>query len=281
MKLKYLIANLFYYSGISIACFYLSRIYFGSNHIRAVNFHSTPEEECKDLDKIVKFFSKYYCNVSEDILLRFFGGERVIERPGIIFSFDDGLVNNYTVARQILEKYSFTGWFCVPSILVNQNLSIEKAERLKLTTRNVKCNENSFMSKDILVQLVKSNHVVVCHTHSHQRLGADLDASSLQDEIVNSKLILSNELGEIIRGFCWVGGELSAYSLGAQKLIESEFEYAFCTNSLPITSNSNKYRIERTNIESNWPFPMILLSISGLYDFKYLFKRKKLNTIYS
>ena len=96
-------------------------------------------------------------------------------------------------------------------------------------------------------------------------------------ELIDSKIELEKIVGKKINTFCWVGGELNHYTEKAyNKIIEAGYNFSFTTNSKLINKNSDKYNLNRTNIETSYPMYLVLFQLSGLMDFLYVIKRIKL-----
>ena len=226
---------------------YFLKIAHRDGYIRAVNYHSTPINNSAILEEHLRFYSNHYTPVSLHDLSIFFKEKKWKKRnPGLIISFDDGYLSNYTVAKPLLEKYGFIGWFFVPTdrIVVNE-----------LKGRDmINWNELKDLGK---------RHVVGSHTKTHCRLKGTLTRHKMEEEIVLSKCMLQERLKKEIVVFCWVGGEEWSYSsLAAQIIFEAGYHFSFMTNSAPITINTSNLQLQRTNIESSWPLEDVKLSLS-------------------
>jgi hypothetical protein len=84
--------------------------------IRAVNYHCVPPACGIPFEKQLQFYTMHFSDVTEDDLGDFlFQKKWDKKKPGLIISFDDGDLSNYSVAAPLLEKYGFTGWFFIPT----------------------------------------------------------------------------------------------------------------------------------------------------------------------
>ncbi|MBI4125636.1 MAG: polysaccharide deacetylase family protein [Deltaproteobacteria bacterium] len=225
------------------------------NYLRAVIYHDTPAGTASPFEKQLRFYQKHFSPVSKSDLDRFFQtGRWHKERPGLMLTFDDGFQSNFEVALPLLEQYGFTGWFFIPVGWVNQpdRMSWEEIRRLG------------------------QRHVIGCHTRTHRRMVRGLPDEILQDEIAASKKDLEEGLGRPVDCFGWVGGELPTYTGTAHALIKKAgYRYAFMTNSKPIGPKTNPFFLERTYAEPHWSVPEITFMISGVVDWLYRSKRKK------
>ncbi|MCC5803213.1 polysaccharide deacetylase family protein [Rossellomorea vietnamensis] len=257
--------------GVSKIGLFINRIMHGNSYIRAVNYHSTPKEFMDQFEKQLKYYSKNYSPVSMQDLEELLSGNWDKDKPGLIISFDDGLETNYKYAKPLLEKYNFPGWFFIPAGLVGKG-NCKKEDLTGKTTEK-------YMSWDQVKNLQK-NHIIGCHTLTHQRLKSDLDKKTLQKEIFSSKLLFEKKLKEEINVFCWVGGEKEAYSSEASDIIkESNYKFSFLTNHYPIKKGNNPLQLERTNVEANWPIYLIEFYTSCFMDNRYRKKREEVKKL--
>jgi peptidoglycan/xylan/chitin deacetylase (PgdA/CDA1 family) len=281
MGVKHGIARILDFAGISPLFFFISLKMYG-NHIRVINYHDTPEGEMKNFEQQLRFYAQHYSPVSFNDLEFYYSNKTWSkEKPGLIISFDDGYRNNYDFAFPLLEKYNFTGWFFIPSGLMD----IPNSEQYDFAGRNKTRFEKVYKGERILmswneIRSLSINHVIGCHTWSHHRMNMDDDESVLTKEIEASKKILEEKIQKPIGSFCWVGGEENTYTTkAAQKIKSAGYKFSFMTNSYPFTFRQNPLQIQRTNIESANPISLVKFQLSSLMDLFYYGKRKRVNLI--
>jgi len=276
--MKKLIANLLYFTGISYVFF---RWTLKSNKIRAINYHCTPEKYSNNFGKQLAFYKRYFEDVNIEKLDNYFENIRIKRtKPGLIITFDDGLRSNFDYAVPLLENYGFTGWFFIPTGFISQNNS----DNANIYSINLKQQylDNRYCFNLEELDHIKTKHIVGCHTYSHRRF-SNLDTIfTLDYEIKEAKEDLEKLInGCFIEVFAWVGGELNSYTFSAyNKIIDSGFKYAFTTNNYTIHPESDKFNLNRTNIESCDSIPMILFQLSGLMDLFYYKKRLAVKNIF-
>jgi peptidoglycan/xylan/chitin deacetylase (PgdA/CDA1 family) len=266
------VSKLINFFRISDIAMYINNKIYKKKYIRAINYHSTPQEYMSQFEEQLKFFSKHYSSVSKEDLKDFFEGKWKRKNPGLIISFDDGLESNYKYAKPLLEKYNFVGWFFIPSGLVESGNCKKEHLTGKTSERYMNWNE---------VRDLNDTHVIGSHTLTHKRLKKSLSEKVLIQEIRDSKIELEKMTNsEEVDVFCWVGGETEAYSRKASEIIKKTgYKFSFLTNHFPILLSSNTLQLERTNVEADWPIHLVKLYISPLMDFKYRKKRKLVKKI--
>jgi len=257
--------------GLTNLLIYFQKLKYKNKYIRAINYHGTPKRYQNNFEKQLIFYKQNYTAAKLVDLENLLNGEWKKEKPGLIISFDDGLKSNYDVAMPLLEKYGFTGWFFIPVGLIGTGKCKDFHH-----TGDENC---SYMSWNEIAELNK-NHIIGCHTLTHCRLFSSLSEEKLKQEIINSKEILENKLNNKNDIFCWVGGEEETYTAKAAKYIrEAGYRYSFMTNNKPIFPGANRFQLQRTNIEADWPLSLVKFYLSGIMDIIYTGKRNRVNKI--
>jgi peptidoglycan/xylan/chitin deacetylase (PgdA/CDA1 family) len=257
---------------------------FKNNFIKIINYHGNNPDFEKNFELHLQILAKHFEAVDEIYLNNFFSakiGKK--KKPGIIISFDDGIITNYKIAKPLLEKYKLTGWFFIPSEIVN--IEPKKQEKYakshQINYEYLKFTERIFMNETEITELSK-NHVIGSHTVSHYRFENNDSKEKLLYEIKDSKTMIEKIINKKVICFCWVGGEISHYTHDAMKIIiDSGYTYSFMTKSGLIRLNSNKMMLHRTNIEDYFNLSLLKLHLSGIMDLMYYFQRKKVNSIVS
>src|SRR5262245_35001667 len=160
-------------------------------HIRAVNYHSVPEEHASAFEDQVRYYLERFVPVDYAGLWDLHAGRWPHDRPGVLLSFDDGLASHARVVAPILERQGIVGWFFVPAGLVGDGVPV----------RDAQFPEASMTWAD--VRRLAERHVVGSHTMSHCRLRSTLSDEELAREIPESKRVLEAGLGREVPVFCW------------------------------------------------------------------------------
>lgn len=243
-------------NATGIVSILMHKTYHDNQMIRVINYHRTPKTELKTFEKQLKWYKKIFRNIDYSDFTLFMDGRLTLEKPGIILSFDDGLLNNYEYAAPLLEKYGFTGWFFVSTGLAD---GVE------------------YMTYDDMKDLVRRGHVIGCHTYSHHRMSENDTEEVLYHEITEAKQQLEEKTDSEIDIFCWCGGEEDTYTSKAQKIIRDHYRWGFMTNNEPVTPLIDHYQLQRTNVEARWPLHTARLQICGFMDRLYQSKRIRVN----
>lgn len=228
---------------------------YGKQYIRILNYHETHGSAIRTH---ILWLKKHYQNVSYEAFKSFLKGESLTgDKPGIMFTFDDGHISNYESAMRVLDAEMVTGYYMVSSDLIGKP---------------------GYMSKEQIEVLLMQGHMVGCHTATHHRMAASDNAELLDYEIKQSKKKLEEMFHIPVEIFCWCGGEEYTYTVEAEKVIEtSGYKYGFMTNSYPVLMDTDRFHIQRINIEDNWSISLLKFQICGFMDRRMKDKRKRVD----
>jgi len=283
--------------------------------LRAVAYHAVPQSSESSFSRQLDYFAKHYIPLDAEGFARFLdqgsceasgcsgmrrkyghsAGKAKISnkqasmqcKPGLIISFDDGLMEQYEIAAPLLEARGMRGWFFVPSALLDleqefqqdfcalHDISLRRKEARKEKTQHSLVSNRIAMGLNEIKDLARRGHVIGCHTAHHVRMRPTLDTAILFDEIVEAKKELEMRLGYPVNAFAWVGGEPDTYRADAlQMLCEAGFSWIFTTQSSLFRVGGDTRAIHRTVLEPDLPFPLFLAKINGLSDLMHCGRRK-------
>lgn len=247
--------------------------------VASVTYHDTPRAFADQFRAHLAWYRERYVNCDKAALSAFVhDGEWPHDRPGIIVSFDDGLRSNTTVAAPLLEEFGFTGWFMIPALVPDLDRTTERAFARDRLIQFV-CEDDEqrlFMSWDEVRALAERGHEICGHSYGHKRLGENLTAAELEEEIAQPKRLLEAKLNRPIAAFAWVGGEERAFSKQAfDKIKASDYELLFSTNCRPITAGQTPWCLERYHVDVSYSLNEVRFATSGVYDMLYAPKRRR------
>ncbi len=237
-----------------------------NNYIRIINYHSVPEESRHQFEKQIVWFLNHFEGCDKEKLVRFLKGEYTFSsRPGIIFTFDDGFLDNYTVAYPVLKKHNTVGMFMVSPALIGKKNAGESCM--------------DYMSEDQISDLCTNGNEICSHTSTHHRMNTEDTAEILIYEIEDSRKALEKILGHEVDVFCWCGGEDGTYTKEAAQMIRKYYRYGMMTNSFPIRPDTDVFQLDRSNIEASWSIALVKFQIAGFIDFKLKNKRQRVHEL--
>lgn len=249
--------------------------------VRGVNYHETPETTRRSFADHLEYYQQSFDIIGADALLAFLEGTQTLERPGLLVSFDDGFKSNYTVAAEVLDRFGVKGWFFVPAAFP-ACAGDPDAARAFVTNQlyagalpgHWRDEDVMPMSWDDLRDLVRRGHVVGCHTMSHVPLGPGVDCGQLQEEIIEARRVMEQELGAPVVAFCWPFGMLSSYSVEAFALVQAHYRLAFTTFGAPLSPGDSPYAVDRSHVEAWMPLARAQCAVQGVTEV-YLSRRRR------
>jgi peptidoglycan/xylan/chitin deacetylase (PgdA/CDA1 family) len=149
-------------------------------------------------------------------------------RP-VIITFDDGNLDNYTIAFPLMQKYGFTGVLYIV------------ADRLQA---------DGYMNASQIQEMTAAGWEVGSHSLSHPSLTDDLDPEILRREVVESKTQLEAALGVPVLTFAYPFGNASSAPVDYVKFAG----YIAAMGATGFTANqglSNLYILQRCEIKGS------------------------------
>jgi len=201
-------------------------------------------------------------------------------KPPLLFTFDDGRLNNYTVAAPLLESFGARGvFFVVPQFVQCNPQEARTFYYSRIDTRGLPPTlpeeETRSMTPAHLADLARRGHSIGSHTYSHVNL-ATIPEDQLHHEIGDSAVQIASWTGQSCDAFAWTFS-WDSITPAAWNLIRQHHRFCFapCPGSLNcrIDSPSLIWRTEVEALYSSWDFKFMY---SGLVDPLWRGQRKRL-----
>ena len=117
-------------------------------------------------------------------------------------------------------------------------------------------------------------HAVGCHGYDHRALSREATHQVLVQEIVQSKSVLEEKLGEQVFSFCWPFGNTKSYSKSAYELICYHYRFGFTTFASAFSYMGNPYAIDRANVEAVMNLPRVQFAVLGGAELYFRSRRR-------
>lgn len=232
-----------------------------NQYIRIINYHNNSRTGVENFDKQLRWLKNHYVNVDYKIFTDIVENNvtQFTDKPGIMLTFDDGLEGNFLYGRDIMNKNGMTGYYLVSADLIGKK---------------------GYMNETQIRRMLEDGHIIGCHTSTHHRMDKNDSVKTLEYEIKDAKYKLEKAFGREIEIFCWCGGEESTYTTEAANMIRvAGYKFGFMTNSYPLTIKTERYHIQRINVEDDWPIYLMKFQLSGIMDLKLKRKRNRVDKI--
>lgn len=257
-----------------------------SPYMLAIEMHETPEQDEAMFRRQLEWAARHFTLVDLPSFARLWQEYRTNPRgwtkPPLLFTFDDGRLNNYTVAAPVLESFGTRGvFFVVPQFVRCSPAEARQFYYSRIDTRqhpsSLPEEETRSMSPGQIADLVRRGHAVGNHTYSHVNL-ATLTEDQLRHEIVDSAAQIAAWTGRPVDAFAWTFS-WDAITPQAWHLIQQHHRYCFapCPGSVDCRSDSQNL-IWRTEVEATYSSSDFRFMYAGLADGLWSSKRKRLRT---
>lgn len=241
-----------------------------SNDLVVLCMHSIPVEFESKFQKLIEKLRRKYVVISPNELDDFLTNPSQYQNgPYLIFTFDDGLKNNFRAAK-ILEKNSISGlFFIVPEFVESSGLNDYYRTNIRPEKEPI---ENSIsditpMTWNELREIIDMGHVIGCHTYSHT-LNPQMNEEALLKEIVESKKMIVDKLAIPISHFASPNNTLESVSPECAEMIRKNYTFHHTTVPGLFRKHSRDHHlIFRRNIEVHWKVGPTLFAL-GSYDLR-------------
>jgi len=163
-------------------------------------------------------------SVSMDDLAYHLQGRRELPRYSVVFTFDDGYLDNYSYAYRLLQQYGFTGTFFIITGLVGKS---------------------GYLSWQQIREMANTGMEIGSHTVSHPDL-ARIAPSQRDRELVDSKRTLEEYLGVSVRALSYPGGSFSGDVIAAAQ--RAGYAVAVTTQYGATHDHSKPFELSRVRI---------------------------------
>lgn len=230
--------------------------------------HSIPIEFEQKFQQLIEKLRRKYIVLNPNDLSDFLEHpSKYQDGPYLIFTFDDGLKNNYRAAK-ILTKNGISGlFFVVPEFIASSNPKTYYRTNIRPEAESIEKSDADCtpMGWEELKEIVQMGHQVGCHTYSHA-LHPNMDSEMVRKEIIESKNEIENNLAIQIEHFASPNNTLE--SVGNNSIGSIRQTYSFHHTTVP--GNFRKHHIDnhlifRRNIEVHWKYGPILFAL-GSFD---------------
>jgi len=250
--------------------------FWADRYVRVLNLHGTPECFADRFRQYLKWTKKKFAVLTPDQFKAFLLGRLNIQRPGILFTFDDGCSDNYAVAAPILEEFDLRGIFFVsPGLLEGARVfggSINpKLEGITRKIRERESKGGGRMSLEQIARLARRGHEIGYHTYSHSLIN-DLPEDVLSYDYCFGKETLEKSISKEVESFAWPYSYCNL-DKGVYDLLRTSYRYCFLPISGVSFAGQNPFLIFRTNVEIGYPPFLYRAMLLGIGDAYWYFKK--------
>lgn len=178
----------------------------------------------------------------------------------VVITFDDGLYNNYAVARPVLQKYGMTATFFVPTAYIgNERTCVQSNEMGAYRGMEMMCWQD-------LRSLAEEGFEIGAHSHRHVRIAQESRERARQ-EVKLPKELLEARLNRTIDSFAYPKGRRDSFAAWTGDLLRECGYRAGCTTlEGPVARDADLFTLPRTDVCGYDDLARFKLKLEGNYD---------------
>jgi len=165
------------------------------------------------------------------------------ERPAVAITFDDGYLDNYEYAFPLLHERGLTGTFFLTVGLLEKDAEVlRRFAGLRATNLDA----IRPMEWDHARAMQAGHMEIGAHTYSHPNL-ARLARDAAREELVRSKTIIEQRLGEPVRSVAYPFGKPQRHFTAETVSLVEELGYEYACQVLfrGVRASDSRFRIPR------------------------------------
>ncbi|MFM7813304.1 MAG: polysaccharide deacetylase family protein, partial [Flavobacteriales bacterium] len=224
-----------------------------------------------DFQVQVQWLQNHFKVIRPGELEAYFRGE-LKDGPYLLFTFDDGLVNNLYVAEWLHLKGMQACFFVVPAFIQSENSEHYYRTHIRSNIDehiDHELEDRSALNMDQLKHLLHLGHTIDSHTWSHLLRS---DSTNRDVEIVQSANWLRDQLHVDVFGFCSPIDTLFSVDAESKKIIADTYRYHFTTIPGKNAERKDPLFIHRRNVEVHWTRGQFMYAL-GAWDLRRWQKR--------
>ena len=166
-----------------------------------------------------------YTSITPDELYKGLTGEISLPEKPVLITFDDGYADNYENAFPILEYYGLKATIFVIPAFVGRN--------------------SNYLTWDQIREMEQGGITIQSHTLNHRKL-EELPDDEIRSELLNSKLVLEENLGHAVDFLAYPTGTYNLHIAGIAQ--DCGYKGAFTIKYGNVDLGSNLFALERVPI---------------------------------
>ena len=241
--------------------------------LRVLLFHDIPPQYKSEFKNLLTTLSETWSFISPSRFHSVLDGSDCLKADSLLLTFDDGLLSNYEVAKEILNPLQISAIFFVVSEFVSLKTQAQ-AHSFYCKFISPDCELDSVASHisnmkwHHLQSLVEDGHVIGSHTATHIRMSTSSEESILR-EMLTSKDLIARRLNTKVVDLAYPFGSLSSFSSAALAIASQHFEYIHTGIRGFNARHSSPYAIYRDSISPSDSIQTTAFILEGGLDLYY------------
>jgi len=225
--------------------------------VRALTYHRFGDMKrdpfcvsVQNFDKQMSYIARYGLAVSLQEVTGFLNGRNSIPAGSVLVTIDDGFRSTYSSALPVLRHYNIPAVaFISPGLITGQS-----------SAQHDTSVPEAYISWDEARMLLEGGIAIGSHSMTHRSV-ARISSTEAQEEILRSREILEDRIGEQMLAFAYPFGTRADYNETTAGLIkDAGYACAFTSQHGAIYAESDAFTLPRIKVEGGeglWMFRRI------------------------
>ena len=218
-----------------------------------MNGHYLSRQCNKDVDVFIQLLDEMarysrFVSIQQATHLVLSGDAKDVKETLVAFTFDDGFDDCYHALAPALEKHQVNACFFVNPGFVDGDAQYHK----RFTEEVVLTPGKKPMSWQQITSLHQRGFVIGNHTFDHLRL-SDIELSRATQQVVTSKQVIEDKLGEQCDYFAWPFGQYADVNQEVINLLLDVHSYVYSGCDFQNYTSFDGRVLNRRHFEADWP----------------------------
>lgn len=227
--------------------------------IHILNAHriKTEDETPETFRCVLRYLSKHAQLIKIEEAVQMIVEKKIVDKPYIAFTFDDGFMECYTHYAPVLEEFHINGMF-----FINPNYAEGDDSYIQNFNNNVVMTPKKRPMKwEHIKELHQRGHIIGAHTMDHFMINSN-DEEKLKYQIVNCKFVIEEHLHTSCNYFAFPYGKLSQANQKSIDIAVNTYAFVFSQSDYKNYFSFNGKVINRRHFEPFWPISHIKYFLS-------------------
>ncbi|MGE3974327.1 MAG: polysaccharide deacetylase family protein [Bdellovibrionales bacterium] len=250
---------------------------FAAKPLRVLLFHEITN--LTRFEELITSLIKDYSFLTPEEFEQVVDGQKKLERPSLLVTFDDGYKSSFEAAMKVLEPKNIKSVFFISTNFMD----LDAKESFQFVKNNIqvplKAWDEHFlaMTWDEVRELHRLGHKIASHTGNHARMNTLTDTKEFLLELQSSADSIETQIGSKPEWFAYPFGDIGSINARALQEIKKSYKKCFAGVRGWVSPGDSPYALTRESMSLNDEHSFNEMIVLGALDPYYSLARKKLH----
>jgi len=211
----------------------------------------------------MRFIRTHYAPVSEQDILDDIQGIKQLPDFPVWVTFDDGYLDNYTLAYPVLKEFGIPATFFISTGLIDHEAEAlyDLEHNQGIDALKAKC---SFMNWEQIRELSREGFYIGGHSRSHRVLSV-LRPGQVADEIASAKQVIEKNISKPVHSFAYPYGKRADFDVKVCFPVLRDNGYKMAVSTIggnnDLAGRQHHFDLRRVGISFKEPFSFFKLKL--------------------